>query len=88
METHEGEAPRVNRFLNRSWKIHIFGCLKDFASSFALRELFHVQLLASFLWWLLFRHNDLRLLLGDGVKVSRSYAGTRQFHVGVIIVVV
>lgn len=77
MEAHEGEARWVNRFLDRSWKIGVFECLHVLLGNFVLLKFLDIGrrgLPAPFPWGLLFGHDDLRLLLRDGVKVSRSDA--------------
>lgn len=88
MEAHEGEARRVNRLLDRAWKICIFG---HFARALVLLEFLHVggqRFPAPFLWGLLFCHDNLRLLLRDGMKVTRSGARRGLFDVAVVVIVV
>lgn len=77
MEAHEGEARRVNRFLDRSWKIGIFERLHVLLGTLVLLKVLHIGgrgLPAPFPRGLLFGHDDLCLLLRDGMKVSRSDA--------------
>lgn len=83
MKAHEGEARRVNRLLDRSRKVSVFEALQDFVRAFI--DVRRRGLPAPFLRGLLFGHDDLRLLLRDGVKVSRSDA---RVGLAVIVVVV
>lgn len=70
VETHEGEARRMNRLLDRPWKIRFSGALQDFARTLVLLELLRLRrqgLPVSLPQGLLLRHDDLRLLLRDGM---------------------
>lgn len=89
MKAHEGEARWVDWLLDGSRKICIFECLQDLARALVLLKFLHVwgqRLPAPFLWGLLFGHDDLRLLLRDGMKVSCS-DGRVCLAVVVVIVV-
>lgn len=91
MKTHEGEACWVNGLLDRSRKIRIFGRLQDFARALVLLKFLHVRgqgFPASFLWGLLFCHDNLGLLLRDRMKVSCSDARVCLFSAAVVVVVV
>lgn len=90
MEAHEGEARWMNRLLDRSWKIGIFERLRVLLGTLVLLKFLHIGgrgLPAPLPRGLLFGHDDLRLLLRDGVKVSRSDARICLAVVVVLIVV-
>lgn len=90
METHESEAGWVNGLLYCPWKIGIFGGLEDFARALALLKFLHLwgkRFSASLLWWLRFRHDNLRFLLRDGMEVSCSDTRACLFHMAVFVVV-
>lgn len=90
METHEGEARRVNRLLDRPWKIRLFGGLQDFARTLVLLELLRLRrqgLPVSLPRGLLLRHDDLRLLLRDGMQLPWPDGRAHLFGLAVIALI-
>lgn len=91
METHEGEACCMNRLFDCAWKIYIFRRLQDFARTLVLLKFLHFRgqrFPASFLWGLLFGHNNLCFLLRDGMKVSCSDARVCLLSGTIFVIVV